>query len=102
MIVAIIEKHTVACSANGTLQVVNVPNGSAISAGSNILTTAFDLTSTANTAVNKNPLAFVKTATILKSGDSIALKSAGTLTTLEGVQVTIYYTMANDGRYRII
>lgn len=100
-VLSIIEKHAVA-GTNGsavTLDVLNVPNGTAQGSGVSILTTPFSLKATADIAQIKSGLA-LKTNRTFSPGDSIALKVSGTLTTLEGVQVTIYYKPLNFGQFR--
>jgi hypothetical protein len=103
-ILGVSEKHETAGTNGGavTLDVVKVPDGSAISSGSSILVTQFNLKSTANTNVYKDGRALKTTQDIryLQIGESIALKTTGTLTDVAGVHVCIYYRPVNNGSYR--
>jgi hypothetical protein len=90
---AISEKHTVA-GTNGspvTLQVERLQSTTALGAGTDLLATAFDLKGTAYTT-QRGILAANKTTSSLSLNDSLALKVSGTLTSLEGVQVTLEIT----------
>lgn len=99
-VLSIVEKHDVAATVGVvTLDVLNVPNGVTLASGVSILVAKFDLTAAADTAQIKSGLA-LKTNRTFSPGDSIALKVTGTLTTLEGVQVTIYYKPLNFGQFR--
>lgn len=98
-ILSVIEKHDVAGTVNPTLDVLKVPNGTTLGSGVSILASTFDLTSTADTSVLKLGLD-LNTSRSFNPLDSIALKVSGTLTTLEGVQVTIYIKPNGRGEYR--
>lgn len=85
---AISEVHTTA-GTNGspvTLQIERLQGTTAPGAGTNMLSTAFDLKGTANT-VQRGVL--IPTPTGLNQGDRLALKVSGTLTSLKGVCVTV-------------
>ncbi|MBT3354810.1 MAG: hypothetical protein HN402_07825 [Candidatus Scalindua sp.] len=100
-IVAILEKHEVAGSdgAAVTLDVKHVPNGSAISAGTSLLAEEFDLKGTADTVVYKEGVA-LSSARKLSPYDSVGLETTGTLTSLEGVTVTVFYKPVGKGNYQ--
>ncbi len=100
-ILSVTEKHDVA-GTNGspvTLDVLKVPNGTTLGSGVSILVSQFDLKSVADTAVLKQGLK-LNTSRSFDALDSIALKVTGTLTALEGVQVTIYVKPLNMGDFR--
>lgn len=97
--------ETKGTDAGARLDVLKVPNGTAISGGTSILTTTFDIGSGSanNTWVYKEGAALKTTRGIryLKYGESIALSTgATTITTVAGVHVCIYYRPANNGTYR--
>ena len=87
---AISEKHTIAGTDAGavSLQVERLQDTTALGAGTNLLETAFNLKGTAYTT-QRGVLASLKTTSALNLGDSLAVKTSGVLTTLQGVQVTI-------------
>jgi len=103
-ILGVSEKHETAGSDAGsvTLDVVKVLDGSAISTGTTILTSTFNLKSTANTNVLKRGVDLSRATNIryLQIGESIALKTSGTLTAVAGVHVCVYFKPANNGTYR--
>ena len=103
-IIAVGEKHEVAGSNAGavTLDVLKVPSGTAISSGTTILASTFNLKSTANTWVYKEgkDLATTRFIRYLEPGESVALKTSGTLTDVTGVHVCVYYKPVNNGSYR--
>ncbi len=98
-VLSVIEKHDVAGTVSPVLDVLKVPNGTTLGSGVSILATTFNLTSTADTAVMKKGLG-LNTSRGFNPLDSLALKMTGTLTTLEGVQITIYIKPLNLGDYR--
>ena len=97
------ESHTVPGTDGGavTLNIEKLTSGEALGAGDDILVTAFDLKSTANTPVTKKgrDLALSK-ARQLKEGDRLALVVSGTLTSLEDVNLTVYLKPLGNGEYR--
>jgi hypothetical protein len=99
-IMKIKEVHTVAGNDAGavTLQIEKLTGTTALDSGSTILTTAFNLKSTANTVVSYEGQGLT-TSRQLVENDRLALKDAGTLTNLEGVCVTIYYKYLGQGHY---
>ena len=103
-IIAVGEKHETAGTNAGavTLDVVKVPDGTAISSGATILATTFNLKSTANTWVLKQGtnLSTARFIRIIQAGESIALKTTGTLTDVAGVHVCIFFKPVNNGSYR--
>lgn len=98
-VLSVIEKHDIAGTVSPVLDVLKVPNGTTLGSGISILATTFDLTSTADTAVMKQGLT-LNTNRSLSPLDSIALKMTGTLTTLEGVVVTLYLKPLGRGEFR--
>lgn len=98
-VLSIVEKHDVAGTVSPVLDVLKVPNGTTPASGVSILSSTFDLTSTADTAVLKKGLD-LNINRSFNPLDSIALKISGTLTTLEGVQVTIYIKVSSYGAFR--
>lgn len=91
----------VAGTVDSTLQIEKLTSGQALDAGSTILTAAFDTTATANTPIIKTSRDLVFTnARKFDVGDRIALKDSGTLTTLAGLQVTIYLQRTGKGHYQ--
>lgn len=100
-VLSVIEKHDVAGTNGGavTLDVLKVPNGTTLASGTSILRTPFSVKTTADTAQMKQGLDLVDTRRFAPF-DSIALVVAGTLTALEGVQVTLYCKPLNMGDFR--
>ena len=96
------ECHTTAGTGAGsvTLQLEKLTGTQAPGAGANMLNTAFDLKGTANTVVLKGTTDLTVDTT-LAEGDRIALKYSGTLTSLVGVQVTLYCKPLGRGLYRV-
>lgn len=86
---AVSEVHTVAGNDAGavTLQIERLQGTTALDSGTVMLATAFDLKGTANTVQRGDLLK--GTVLSLQLGDRLALKDSGTLTTLQGVCVTI-------------
>lgn len=83
-VVSATERHVTIAGQAGTMQVVKVPSGTAIGSGTELLASAFNLTSTANTNVTKT-----STAQLAK-GDALALKVAsGAATSYAGGVVTV-------------
>ena len=81
-------KHAVAGGASAAVTVARVPSGSAKSAGQSMLLSYFDLTAVANTVQSR--VASITLAGIqLQPGDSMALKTSGTLTGAQDVCVTV-------------
>lgn len=68
------ERHVTVAGQAGTLQIEKLESGEAPGAGDALLATAFDLTSTANTPVEK--AAVTTAAAILAKGDALCLKLA--------------------------
>ncbi len=88
-----------------TLAVVKVADGSAISTGTNLLASSFNLKTTADTWVYKAGKDLVSSTTTrfgryIEPGESVALKVSGALTSLAGVHVCVYFKPANNGSYR--
>lgn len=94
------ERHGTAAGAAATLQIEKLSSGTAKGSGTNMLTTAFDLQSTANTPVIKNPKDFVSGAFTMKIGDALALKSTGTIAAVKDLQVTLLIKRVGKGDYR--
>jgi len=68
-----------------TLQVVRVPSGTAVGSGTNLLATAINLQTTADTITTAFPS---NPALVLTPGDSLGLLFTGTLTGLANIAVT--------------
>lgn len=100
-VLTIVERHeTAGTHASAvTLQVRAVPDGSSVGNGVALLRTAFDLKGAIRTAVlkHKNDLVIAKT---LDVGDALALETAGTLTSVNNVCVTVYLKPLGRGDYR--
>lgn len=102
-VMMVAEAHTVAGSDAGavTLNIEKLISGQALDAGAEILTTSFSLKSTANTPVIKQGYNEINaTNSVLKQGDRLALKDAGVLTAVAGLQVTVYFKRNGKGDYR--
>lgn len=100
-VMRVVESHTVAGSDAGavTLNIERLSSGVALDSGDSILTTAFNLKSTANTPVIKEGIDMVRANRTLTRGDRLALEDTGTLTAVAGLQVTIYLTPLGKGHY---
>lgn len=98
-VLQITEVHTVAGSSTPTLDIEKLTGTTVLGSGSSILASTFNLASTANTVVRKRGLTLSKNRS-LKPGDRLALKDIGTLTALQGVQITLYLKFLNRGSYR--
>lgn len=102
-IMGVVERHGTLGTDGGavTLQIEKLTTGTAKGAGTNILTTDFDLKSTINTPVFKTPLDFVAGTFVLNKGDTLALKLTGTPTSVADLQVTLMIKRRGKGDYRI-
>ena len=100
-ILRVVERHEVIGSDAGavTLDVVIVDNGSAISTGTSILASTFDLKGTANTLQIKEKRTLSSTR-LVEPNQSLALETSGTLTAVAGVSVTVYYQPYSRGSYK--
>lgn len=88
-IIQAMERHVTVAGQAGTMQIEKVTSGTAPGSGTNLLTTAFDLTSTANVPVTQNGVA-ASTATNLAAGDSIGIKlGSGAATSYVGGTLTV-------------
>lgn len=96
------ESHTTAGTDAGavTLNLEKLTSGEALDAGDSVLTTGWNLKSTANTPVEKTSLDLVKANRQLSTGDRLALEDSGVLTALVGVQVTVYFKRLGKGGYK--
>jgi len=99
-ILAVVEKHTAASGAATTLDVLIVPNATAISSGVSVLASTFALNSTANTAVTKIGTGLSNANRTVKPNQSLALKNSADNATLQGVSVTVFYKYPTRGSYR--
>lgn len=100
-VLCVLEKHTVASGAATTLDLVVVPNGSAIASGTSVLKTPFVLNSTANTTVAKYGIGLTTIGTrTVEPLQSLALVNSANNATLQGVCVTIIFSYSNRGGYR--
>lgn len=94
---------------SGALQLEKLTGTTAKGSGDTILTTAWDLTATANTPVLKSGTDFNSAAptvatdglarTQFTAGERIALKSSGTITALKDLTVSLYFRGLNKGHY---
>jgi hypothetical protein len=100
-VMRITETHAVAGSDAGavTLDVKKAGSGVAIASGITLLSSTFNLKSTANTPVTKEGIN-LSNDRILIEGDRIGLVVSGTLTALSDVHITIYYKEINQGYIR--
>ena len=100
-IMRITETHAVAGSGAGavTLDVLKAGSGVAIASGTTLLSSTFNLKSTANTPVIKEGVD-LSSSRVLIEGDRIGLVATGTLTALSDVHLTIYYKEINQGYIR--
>ena len=93
-IIQVRERHEVAGTDAGTVtvQLKKVPSGTAPASGTSILTSAISLKATADTdqtgTISQSITSSVADRVIV-SGDSLCLISAGTLTAVQGVSVTV-------------
>lgn len=88
-----------AASTSGTLQLRKCASGVAKASGSDILSTTISLAGTANTDVVRDSKDLTGNS-ILREGDSLCVVEGGTLTNLQNLAVTIYYTPLGRGEYR--
>lgn len=100
-IMRITESHVVAGTNAGavTLDVKKAGSGVAIASGTTLLSSTFNLKSTANTPVIKEGMD-LSSSRVLIEGDRIGLVVSGTLTALSDVHITIYYKELNTGYIR--
>lgn len=99
-IMMVTETHSTAGTDAGsvTLNLEILDSGEALDAGDTVLVTPFNLKSTANTPVMYSGTSLTSTR-VLKQGQRLALKDSGTLTSLAGVSVTVYFKFANKGDF---
>lgn len=81
-----------------TLQIEKLTSTQALDSGVTLFQTAVDMSTTANTVAYPS-LTTTFTSRRLVKGDRLALKDAGTLTNLVGVQVTLYISRLGRGQY---
>jgi hypothetical protein len=95
------EVHSVAGTDGGTvtLDVEKLTGITALGSGVSVLAATFNLKSTAYTPVQKSGTTLSSNRQ-LATTDRLALKTSGTLTALEGVQVTLYIKPLGKGDYR--
>lgn len=99
-IIRVTEIHeSIATVGSPTLDVVAVDDGQAISAGTSVLITPFDLSASSNTNQTREKFQLVRNM-ILEPGQSLALLTSGTLTSVAGVLVTVYYQPYAKGSYK--
>lgn len=77
-----------AASSAGTVDVKKVPSGTAAGSGTSVLSAAIDTSGTADTNV-AGTLSATAADTKLAAGDSLAIVSGGTLTSLTNLVVTV-------------
>lgn len=102
-IMIISERHGTAGTDAGavTLQVEKLTSGTAKGAGTNILTTGFNLKGTINTPVFKETRDFVAGTFVLNKGDALALEVTGTPTAVADLQVSLMIKRRGKGDYRV-
>lgn len=84
-VIRAIERHITVAGQAGTMQVEKTPSGTVPGSGTNLLASAFDLTSTANTAVVINAI-----ANTLAVGDSVSTDLlSGVATSYAGGSLTV-------------
>jgi len=100
-IMAISESHLVAGTDAGTvsLQIEKLTGTQSLDAGSTILKTPIDLKGAINTTIKYSGYKGLSDRQ-LEVGDRLALKDIGTLTSVGGVCVSIYFKYINNGGYR--
>jgi len=81
-----------------TLNLEILDPGEALDAGDEVLVTPFNLKSTANTPVEYSGTS-ITTHCVMKQGQRLALKDAGTLSNLIGVCVTVYFKYSSKGDF---
>lgn len=87
-VISVTERHVTVAGQAGTMTVEKVPSGTAIGSGTDLMASAFDLTSTANTNVTKDASSTLSTRSLAK-GDSLAGKVAsGAATSYAGGVIT--------------
>lgn len=67
--------------------------------GDTVLVTAYDLKGTVDTQTEYKGVTALQNTTLIK-GQALALKDSGTLTSVAGVQVTVYFKYLGRGDYR--
>ncbi len=99
-IISISEMHSTAGSDGSvvTLNIERLSGTEALNSGDEICIANFDLKGTVNTVILKESGRELKNRQ-LKTGDRLALKDTGTLTSVAGVCVTIYYKRLGKGHY---
>lgn len=105
-VVEVNEEHTVAGTDGGAVtadlkKLISATVG-APSTGTSVLSSTFNLKSTANTPVKKTTASGLaaKSVRTLRSGDRLGLDFTGTLTALGGMAVTVSLVMRRPGTYR--
>ena len=90
-VVAVREQHQTAGSdgAAVTIMAKKVPSGTAKASGADLLSAGISLKATADT-VQSGSLTATGADLLLAAGDSIGLVTTGTLTSVDGVTVTVF------------
>jgi hypothetical protein len=91
------ETHRVA-STSGTVNLEILDSGEALDAGDTVLVTALSTSGTANTPQSAQGTMLTSNR-VLKAGQRLALKDAGTLTNSAGLSITVYLKYANRGDF---
>lgn len=87
-------------SVSGTLQIQRLTNGTAPGSGTSLLTTAFDLATTANTVYSRNESDFSPSiGRVFYVGDSVGLHDGGDLTNLASLSIVFYFRPIGKGNY---
>jgi hypothetical protein len=83
-----------------TLDVVKVLDAAAVSTGTSMLATTFNLNTTADTLQTRKGLTLLRTGTTaLKENESIGLIATGTPTNIVQVAITFYLRYRDRGDY---
>lgn len=92
-------------SSSGTLQVQSLASGTAAGSGTNLLSTAFDLSATARTVYRRKAgtngdFLPASTSRLFRYGMSVGFSDGGTLVGLTNLSITLYFRPVNKGHYR--
>lgn len=87
-VVGISSRHETAAS-DGALQVYKVPDGTAVSSGTNVLGSDMDLTASAATW-RDGVLSSDDADLLIKSGEGLGLDATGLLASLENLSINVY------------
>lgn len=84
-----------------TLQLVKVPDATAVASGSSMLATAFNLNTTADTIQTRSGLTLLRAGTTqLDTNEALGIVKTGTLTSIAHLTLTVYLKMLGRGDYK--